>query len=82
MEMDILEEKVIISQIIFIYYILPFTFYVSGTEGKIERATHIDFNGDGFIGRLPDTIPGGGFPPMNPNSGFGGFPQGGYGGPY
>jgi hypothetical protein len=32
-----------------------------GIESKIERATHIDFNGDGIIGRLPDTIPGGGY---------------------
>lgn len=49
-----------------------------GIGGRIERATHIDFNGDNMIGRPLDTFPGG-FAPQ----GFGGgFPPQGFGGPF
>ncbi len=55
---------------------------MSGLESRLEGVTHVDFNGDGIIGRLPDTIPGGGaFPPMNFDYNYGGFPPTGYGGP-
>ncbi len=52
----------------------------SGLEGRIEQATHVDFNGDGIIGRLPDTIPGGGFGINYGGYGnnYGGFPPGPY----
>jgi len=51
---------------------------------RLERATHIDFNGDNIIGRRPDIMYGypsmygyGGFPP---NAGFGyGYGAGPYG---
>ncbi|CAF1560910.1 unnamed protein product, partial [Didymodactylos carnosus] len=43
-------------------------------ESKIEDATHIDFNRDGIIGRMPDTYPGG--------SNYGGYPGAPYGGGY
>ncbi len=39
--------------------------YSSGLQNKSERATHVDFNDDGIIGHLRDTIPGGTIPPMN-----------------
>ena len=53
-----------------------------GFLSRLERKTHIDFNGDNIIGRLPDVYYGGypsmygGYPPM-----FGGYGPmyGGYG---
>ncbi len=74
-----LEDKVIFFQIFILSYsIIHYCF--SGIESRIERATHIDFNGDNMIGRLPDTYPGGGYP-MNYGGapGYGGVPPG-YGG--
>jgi hypothetical protein len=44
---------------------------------RLERATHIDFNGDNIIGRLPDVYPGYG---SMYGGGYGGFPSAGYGG--
>lgn len=54
-----------------------------GFLSKLERATHIDFNGDNIIGRRPDVYYGG-YPGMYgggyPSMGYGGY---GYGGsPY
>jgi len=67
---------------VFHYILSHYSLCFPGLEGNIERATHIDFNGDGIIGRLPDTIPGGGgFPPMNYGNVYGGFPPAGYNGP-
>lgn len=42
--------------------------------GRLERATHIDFNGDNIIGRRPDVYYG--YPSYG--GGFGGHPS--YGG--
>ena len=42
---------------------------------RLERATHIDFNGDNVIGRRPDVYYGG-----YPSMGYGGYPSMGYGG--
>jgi hypothetical protein len=62
-----------------------FCFYL-GFLSKLERATHIDFNRDNIIGRVPDVYyqnpgmygPGfGGYPSMNSN--YGGYPSMGYG---
>ena len=49
-------------------------FWLIGFMSRLERATHIDFNGDGIIGRLPD-LPYGYSP-----YGYGGYPSMGYGG--
>ncbi len=66
MVMDILEGKVILFPMFSLYLAVLFTLCFSGLEGKIENATHIDFNGDGIIGRPLDTFPGGGvYPPPN-----------------
>ena len=55
-------------------HILSFSFSI-GFLSKLERKTHIDFNGDNIIGRLPDVYYGG-YPSM-----YGGYPSmyGGYG---
>ncbi len=39
---------------------LSYDFRFSGIEGRLKTATHIYFNGNSMIGRLPDTILGGG----------------------
>ncbi len=36
---------------------------------RLERATHIDFNGDNIIGRRPDIMPG-----YQSGYGYGGYP--------
>ena len=51
--------------------------FLLGFLSKLERKTHIDFNGDNIIGRRPDVYYGyGGYPSM----GYGGYPSMGYGG--
>ena len=50
-------------------------FICLGFLSRLERATHIDFNGDNIIGRPLDVIYG--YQPMYP-SGYGGYPSMGY----
>ena len=45
---------------------------------RLERATHIDFNGDNIIGRLPDVYSGYGYNSMYPK-GYGSLPSTAYG---
>ncbi len=52
-------------------------FLLLGFLSRLERATHIDFNGDNLIGRPPDVFYG--YPSMY-GSGYGGYPSLGYGG--
>jgi hypothetical protein len=64
--------------------IFNYCYFFLGFMSRLERATHIDFNGDNIIGRRPDIMYGypsmygyGGFPP---NGGFGyGYGAGPYG---
>jgi hypothetical protein len=86
MVMVILEEKVELSKYHQEYSL--FFRLLLGFLSKLERATHIDFNGDNIIGRPPDIFYGypspyaggyGGYPSMG-YGGYGGFPSMGYGG--
>ncbi len=43
--------------------------FLLGFMGGLERATHIDFNGDNIIGRRPDIMPG-----YQSGYGYGGYP--------
>ena len=54
-----------------------FFFLLIGFLSKLERKTHIDFNGDNIIGRPPDVYYG--YPPMYA-TGYGRYPSMGYGG--
>ncbi len=53
---DPLQEEVNLQQI-FTKYELIIRFSSIGLVGKIERATHIDINRDGFIGGRPGCYP-------------------------
>ncbi len=62
--------------------IFNYRYFFLGFESRLERATHIDFNGDNIIGRRPDIMYGypsmygyGGYPSYNPY----GYGTGGYG---
>ena len=75
--MDILEDKVNIEKRNKNLSIFQFCSFL-GFMGRLERATHIDFNGDNIIGRRPDVYYG--YPSYG--GGFGGHPSygGGFGG--
>ncbi len=38
--------------------IFNYRYFFLGFESRLERATHIDFNGDNIIGRRPDVYYG------------------------
>lgn len=57
MVMDISEEKVKIYIFTFIHNIY---YCFLGIQSKLEKATRVDLNNDGIIGRPLDTYPRGG----------------------
>ena len=68
------EEKVLLISSSIIHSFFSLSLFI-GFLSKLERKTHIDFNGDNIIGRRPDVYYGG-YPSM-----YGGYPSmyGGYG---
>jgi hypothetical protein len=84
MVMDISVEKVnIYIKYLCIASLLSCSSFVLGYHSMLERATGIDLNGDGIIGRRPDVQPGYpaflGYPSIPYGYGSYGYPQMGYG---
>ena len=77
MLMDLSEEKVDI----FLNKFKTYRSFLLGLAGKLEKVTHVDLNGDGMIGRMPDTFPGGVYSQVNSDpysGGSSGYNQGPY----